>query len=103
MKITSTLALAILLGACVQQVNKVPVATSGSKADGSVDMSYQVFRFEAPVVDWNAALRKAAKRCESWGYSKAEGFEGTVSSCQAYNGYGTCVHAIVTRTYQCVD
>ena len=92
-------ALVMLVGCSVE---KTPVATGGSKADASIVMSYNVGGFEAPVVDWDAAQISATKRCNAWGYKKAEAFEGVQTQCTAYNAYG-CMSSNVNRTYQCTN
>lgn len=97
------LTLVLILSACVRDVQKIPVATGGSKADASVNMSYDVAAFENPIVNWQAAQKTAQRRCAAWGYSTAEGFEGQTQVCNARNGYGTCVRATITRTYQCLN
>ncbi|MBM4197876.1 MAG: hypothetical protein FJ197_12460 [Gammaproteobacteria bacterium] len=79
---------------------KVPVPTGGSRADGTVQLSYEVGGFEKPVVDWNQALGTAEDRCRAWGYHGAQPFGGTTSQCQATNQYG-CVQWLVTASYQC--
>jgi hypothetical protein len=81
-------------------VTKVPVPTGGSRADGTIKMSYEYGGFERPQVDVNAAHLSAAQRCAAWGYTDAEPFGGYVSQCTAANQYG-CVHWFVTMTYQC--
>ena len=89
-----------LLTAC--NVTKTPVATGGSRADASIEMSYDVGGFETVTPDWSAAQTAATERCQAWGFSKAEGFEGISTQCNAFNAYG-CVNETVTRTYQCLD
>jgi hypothetical protein len=91
-----------LLSACTAQ-HVVPVATGGSKADASVEMGYNTGLFHPAEPDWPAAQVTASKRCQAWGYSKAEGFEGTTLNCNRYNGYGQCLDGTVTRTYQCLN
>jgi hypothetical protein len=91
-----------LLAACAVDTPKTPLPTGGSRADGSVDMSFEVSLFENPIVDWDAAGLTATGRCKAWGYRSADPFEGTRTECNARDAYGTCVQAFVTRTYQCV-
>jgi len=90
----------ILLVAC--EVVKTPVPTSGSKADGLIELSYETGMFEVPVIDHNAAYKAALSRCQSWGYSRADAFQGVKTQCQARDGYGNCTQSIVTMTYQCI-
>lgn len=77
-----------------------PSATGGSKADGTVTMSYQYGGFQKPVIDWNQAAIDAANRCASWGYTGAEPFGGSTSQCVFNNGYG-CNRWQVNMQYQC--
>ena len=90
------------LGACTPQ-RVVPAATGGSKADASVEMAYNTGLFHPAEPDWSAATLTATKRCQAWGYSKAEGFDGTTTQCHNRNGYGQCLDGTVTRTYQCLN
>lgn len=87
-----------VLAAC--SVVKVPVATGGSKSDGTVVMSYEYGGFEQPKPDWNSAQQEATQRCQAWGYTGAEAFGGVNKKCNGYNAYG-CVRYTVHRTYQC--
>jgi len=75
--------------------------TGGSRADGVVNLSYQVGMFEKPEVEWAQGLTTARERCRAWDYADAEAFGGTSSQCQAYNGYGMCVREFITASYQC--
>ena len=77
-------------------------ATGGSRADGTVELSYEYGMFEKPQVQWDQGLVTATERCKAWGYQGAEAFGGTTSECQAYNGYGNCVRWLVTVKYQCI-
>lgn len=81
--------------------NKELVPTGGSKADGTVDLSYEFGAFEKPVVNMAAAQIAAVQRCGAWGYTNAEPFGGEKRQCQGYDGYGNCVRWFVTVTYQC--
>lgn len=92
--------ISLLVSACA--VNKVPIPTGGSRADGIIELSYEVGMFEKPVVDWVSANRSAAERCRAWGYERADPFGGQKSQCQARNSYGNCVLANITINYQCI-
>ncbi|MGF1551947.1 MAG: YecR family lipoprotein [Paracoccaceae bacterium] len=98
-KIVVLVALAAV-AACT--THKTPVATSGSKSDGMVRMSFQTGGFERPQVDWTTAQRSASQRCQAWGYSHAQAFGGQVQECVAANAYG-CIRANVHTDYQCLD
>ena len=103
MRTTILLSAAVaLLAACAVDTPKTPLPTGGSKADGSVDMSFEVNYLENPIVDWDSARLGATSRCQAWGYKSADPFEGTRTECNSRDGYGTCLQAFVTRTYQCV-
>lgn len=91
-------ALAVLLASCTVQTSAVPIG--GSRADGTVDMSYEVGDMQIAEVDWNAAQTQAGQRCSAWGYTDAERFGGERRQCSVPTGYG-CVRWIVTTTYQC--
>jgi hypothetical protein len=88
----------VLMGCAV---NKTLVPTGGSKADGTVDLSYEFGAFEKPVVNMAQAQPAAQQRCQAWGYSNAEPFGGEKRLCQAFDGYGGCVRTLVTVTFQC--
>jgi|SaaInlStandDraft_1057018.scaffolds.fasta_scaffold440080_1 hypothetical protein len=90
-----------LLAAC--EVEKTPVPTDGSKADGSVVLSYQVGAYEIPKVDWSAAQSSAVQRCRAWGYSSASAFDGDVRRCESSDVYGSCTMTTISRTYQCLN
>lgn len=96
----TAVALCLVLGACT--TNVTPLATGGSRADGTVVVSYQYGMFEQPVVDWSKATNSAIARCKAWGYRKATPFEGAENKCLAFNGYGNCVQTQVNTTFQCV-
>jgi len=82
------------------EVAKTPVPTGGSKSDGLVEVSYDVGPYEVPLVDWDAAQASATKRCNAWGYPKADPFEGVKKQCAQFT-YSGCNVQTVTRTYQC--
>ena len=91
----------LLLSGCA--TNVTPQATGGSKADGTVTLSYEYGLFEQPVVDWSTAKVQAKERCKAWHYKNAEAFGGAQTHCLAFNGYGNCVRTQVNVTYQCTD
>lgn len=96
---TTLLAIALLAG-CAN--TKIPEATGGSRADGTVTMSYTVTSLERPQVDWAAAKRGAEDRCRSWGYEAAERFGGWRQECVAGGGLGGCNGWMVHIPYQCI-
>jgi len=75
-------------------------ATGGSRADGTVRLSYEVGMFEQAVVDEAQGLQLARQRCATWGYTGAEAFGGTTSQCTSMSTSG-CSVTLVTKEYQC--
>jgi len=94
------LVLLMTLGSTGCAVVKVPVATGGSRADGTVQLSYEYGLFERPQVDWGTAQLTAVQRCRAWGYGQADPFQ-PLSRCLATDGSGNCVRFQITTTYQC--
>ena len=91
---------ALLVGAgCTVQKELVP--TGGSRADGTVNLSYEYGVFEKPQVNMSLAQVSAQQRCAAWGYTGAEPFGGQLNKCERVNGYGDCLQTLVTVTYQC--
>jgi hypothetical protein len=79
---------------------EVMQATGGSRADGTVDLSYEYGMLQKPVVDMAAAEIAATDRCKAWGYTGAEPFGGQLSRCEASDQY-PCTLTLVTVKYQC--
>jgi len=77
-------------------------ATSGSRSDGIVKLSYEHGMFDKVRIDERTAQATAVRRCGTWGYTSAEPFGGEVRQCQAASGYG-CTRWFVTREYQCTN
>jgi hypothetical protein len=96
--LAATIAAMTLSGCAVQ---KQYGASGGSKADGTIKMSYTYSLFEAPTVNENEALASATKRCKVWGYSSAEAFDFTNKKCQQTDSNGSCNSWIVTKEFQC--
>jgi hypothetical protein len=92
--------LPIFMAACAADTAKTPMPTGGSRADGSVNMTFEFSAAENPIVDWEAAQVSAASRCGAWGYAGADPFEGVTTQCVAMSNWG-CMRTVVTRTYQC--
>jgi len=61
-------------GGCA--VKKDWVSTGGSRADGTVKLSYEYGALEVPQLDEQQAIRLAIQRCQAWGYDRAEAFGG---------------------------
>ncbi|WP_415182561.1 YecR family lipoprotein [Phaeovulum sp.] len=101
MKKIMILTLGILaLSGCEVQRDALPIG--GSRADGTVEMGYTESSLEVSKVDWEQALRSATKRCNAWGYRRADPFEGSRRTCLT-GGYGGCDVYNVTKTYQCTN
>lgn len=93
------IAAALFVSGCEKPVNLTP--TGGSRADGTVSLSFEYGAFEKPVVDREAAQASASRACSGWGYTGSQPFGGATQKCQAFNGYGACMRYLVTVTYQC--
>lgn len=83
-------------------IHKELVATGGSKADGTIELSYSYGTMQVPVINEEQGLQLAKRRCESWGYKNAEKFGGHKQVCSIYGGFG-CNEFTVTIQYQCLD
>jgi hypothetical protein len=97
-RILVSLVTTLMLFGCATQKELIP--TGGSRADGTVKLSYQFGAFEVPQVNENQGLFSAKKRCQAWGYSGAEAFGGAVKTC-ASASMGSCNIFQVTVEYQC--
>lgn len=78
------------------------VPTGGSRADGTVVLSYEHSSLSKPQVDLAQGSQVAAERCRAWGYSSAAPFGGETRQCQAPGGYGGCYRWLASVTYQCL-
>jgi YecR-like lipoprotein len=74
----------------------------GSRADGTVDLSYEYGGLQQPQIDESQGVDLAATTCAGWGYSSSQPFGGTLNRCEEVNGYGMCLRYLVTRKYQCL-
>ena len=93
--------LCIAVVGCVSSVQKDLIATGGSRADGTIQLSFEHSNLEKPQLDLAKGLETARARCKAWGYSDAEQFGGTARQCQVPNQYG-CMRWFVTVTFQCL-
>jgi hypothetical protein len=104
MKLTTILVAAALIimsvQGCATVVQKQLVPTGGSRADGTVKLSYEYSRFEIPKVDKQQGLIAAKQRCASWGYTGAEAFGGFTRACLIQSGR-SCMRWLVSVEYQC--
>lgn len=88
----------VVLAGCATQPKMVP--TGGSRADGTVKLSYDFGAFELPKVDAAQGLESAKGRCLAWGYTGAEAFGGETKTC-TNAAMGGCNAYRVTVEYQC--
>jgi hypothetical protein len=106
-----TAILCVVLAGCTPvPVKKDWAATSGSRADATVRLSFEYDPGrEVPELDEKQALIVAKKRCNSWGYENAEAFDAVVftRNCILFgDGWSRsprdCVSMMVTREFQCL-
>lgn len=81
-------------------VQKEMIATGGSRADGTIKLSYQVSPIEFPIIDENKSLTSAVQRCKAWGYENAEKFGGSNTTCTSPSFAGCALYTVTTE-YQC--
>lgn len=98
-KILITLTLGTMLAGCA--VTKDWSATGGSRADGVVRLSYEIGELENAQLNEAQAVRLAAQRCMTWGYSGAEAFGGVTRQCNQPGGFSGCAQWRVTKEFQC--
>jgi hypothetical protein len=97
---TACAASALLLAGCA--TTKEFTATNGSRADGTVALSYEYGLLQSPREDQEQGATLASSTCAGWGYSGSQAFGGETQQCDAVDGYGDCIHWLVTRRYQCL-
>ena len=95
--VASLLTLVMVQGCAVQ---KELVSTGGSRADGTVKLSYEYSMFEQPKINKLQGLSVATQRCAAWGYTGAEPFGGGTKTCTNRSTSG-CNAWMVTVEYQC--
>lgn len=100
MKLKTLLIVVALVGVTGCAVTKDYAATGGSKADGTVQLSYKANAFETVTPNEPQGLALAKQRCEAWGYKASEAFGGVQEQCES-NGYTK--QCVVTKEYQCLD
>jgi len=86
------------LSGCAVQKQLVP--TGGSRADGTIKLSYEFGLFEQPVLDPHQGYAAAKQRCNAWGYTDTEAFGGQMTQCINFNQHG-CNRWMATVEYQC--
>lgn len=90
----------VLLSGCA--ITKDWTATGGSRADGTIKLSYDYGLFEVPKVREEQALDLASQRCIAWGYQSAAAFGGVTTNCSQFDGFNGCARWTVTKEYQCI-
>lgn len=96
--IIAALIISTLTG-CASQ--KLYTATGGSRADGTVELSYSYGLFEVPKLDPEQGKQEAGRRCAAWGYTQAEPFGGYTKHCNYRDINYNCSRWTVTTTWQC--
>ena len=94
---SAVIAIVLLVPGCAVQTELVPV--SGSRADGVVNMAYEVGPFQRAQVDYAAGAEAARQRCQVWGFLGAQEFGSVTSRCIGNNG--SCAWQRITVPYQC--
>lgn len=92
--------LVLIFQGCARQKELIP--TGGSRADGTVTMSYEYGAGEIPKISQEQGAVAARARCKAWGYTDAQPFGGEMRQCQAPGSYGSCYRWFVSLTYQCL-
>ena len=96
----STVLSVLLMQGCAVQKQLVP--TGGSRADGTIKLSYEYELFEVPQIDPQQGIMIAQQRCSAWGYKNAEPFGGARQNCIRPTNNG-CVRWLVSIDYQCTE
>jgi hypothetical protein len=99
MRAVGNLFVAIVLGGCAAQVQMVP--SGGSRADGVINMSFELGALRTPEIDWADAERVATSRCAAWGYSRADVFGTIERQCSDFSPQTGCAIYAYTAKYQC--
>lgn len=102
MKAVFYLSAIFLLSSC-ETVPITGVPTGGSRADGTVILSYEHGVFQNVELQANETTRIAANRCQAWGYNNASSFGGGIRTCTSQGNDGTCYRFRVDITYQCTN
>ena len=105
--ILAAIAVCAVLAGCAKPVPKYWTATSGSRSDAIVKLSFEYDpQMEIPEIDEGQGLEVARKRCNSWGYADVEAFGGVLRQCTMFGpiqfGSPTCRFMLVTKEFQCL-
>lgn len=101
LRIIRVCAISLAVSGCAKTVYKDLIPTGGSRADATLEMSYEYRGSESPQVDLAKGMITAKQRCAAWGYKNADPFGGEKRRCMLPSQYG-CGRWFVTYTYQCV-
>jgi YecR-like lipoprotein/PDZ domain len=94
-----SIAAAAALAGCATQ--ETMIMTGGSRADGTVKLSYEAGGLEQPVVNEEQGRELAERKCAVWGYAGAESFGSTTWVCEVRGAFGSCARRLVSEQYQC--
>ena len=98
-KITVLLLLNLALSSCATTIT--PLASGGSRADGTLEYTYTYGILTRPQIDWDRVGFDALQRCSDWGYTTADMFPGAIRECASTTADGGCNAYRVTTTFQC--
>lgn len=107
MLVLVAVAMSTVLAGCAKHVPKYWTATSGSRSDAIVKLSFEYDpEMEIPEIDERQGFEIAKKRCNSWGYADVEAFGGATKHCSSYGfgsfGRNVCRIMLVTKEFQCL-
>jgi hypothetical protein len=95
---SSLFVLICFLQGCATQKTLIP--TGGSRADGTVKLSYEYGLFEKPQINLAQGEIAAKQKCAAWGYTDADAFGGVTTTCNQPTRNG-CERWFATIEYQC--
>ena len=76
--------------------------SGGSRADGTVKLSYEYRLLQKPEANTYQGDDLATTKCQSWGYSGARAFGKPVEQCKDRSSDGSCISWVVTAYYECL-
>ena len=94
LKLMLTILLIISIWGCAVQKEFIP--DGGSRADGTVKLSFFYGDLQQPTYSMAQGLELAKARCASWGYPSAEAFGTIRKHCQNHQ-------CTATVEFQCLD
>jgi len=82
---------------------KVWEVSGGSRADGTVKLSYEYRLLQKPKANTYQGDDLATTKCQSWGYAGARAFGKPVEQCKDRSSDdGSCISWVVTAYYECL-